>query len=64
VQAFEPFSLKRKTTERVRNKVKQLKHTVMRAFRLFAEVTRNGIDNTMMAEYRHSSEITLQDFFG
>lgn len=36
----------------------------MRAFRLFAEVTRNGIDNTMMAEYRHSSERTLQDFFG
>ncbi len=36
----------------------------MRAFRLFAEVTRNGIDNTMMTEYRHSSERTLQEYFG
>lgn len=36
----------------------------MKAFRLFAEVTRNGIDNTMMTEYRHSSERTLQDYFG
>lgn len=36
----------------------------MKAFKLFKEIIRNGLDNTVMTEYKHTTDRSLQDYFG
>lgn len=36
----------------------------MKAFKLFEEIIRNGLDNSVMTEYKHSGCRSLQDYFG
>jgi hypothetical protein len=36
----------------------------MKAFRLCQQIIAKGLDNSVMTEYRHSSDRSIQDFFG
>lgn len=36
----------------------------MKAFRLFQQIITKGLNNSVMTEYRHSSEISIQNYFG
>lgn len=36
----------------------------MKAFKLVQQIIVKGLDNSVMTEYKHSSDKSLQDFFG